>query len=133
MSELVRIFNKGGEWDAFWDLLQQSFPNRERDESLLIDTEYYALKEEGKIVGTVIVDLESHEHVSLYNVSVDPIQRQRGYGREMLAQLADTLKDRFNYMCLYCEPKNLDFYRALDFELGMLQPAVIHHMYKKLG
>lgn len=132
MTELVRIFNDGVDWDAFWDLLQQSFPKRQRDETPLIDTEYYALKQDDKLVGTVIVDLEGPDWVCLYNVSVDSERRKSGHGREMLAQLAETLTGRFNYMLLYTEPHTLDFYSALGFKLDSLQPAELYQMHKKL-
>ncbi len=114
MTELILVMRNDTNWNGLCDVARRSFQNWHPSPLSDANREYYGLKKEGRIVGSVTVDAASG-CANLYDLAIDPDWRRKHLGLDMLGQLDDRLCDRFRLAWLITEPKNLEFYETAGF------------------
>ena len=137
---IIREVRKEDLWQVLGLLHQLSPPGKEPgDETSLkealvkmVDSEHYnlcVLEEDGKLIGTAMLLVQlnlSHGGKAvghIENVVVDPAQRGRGIGKQMIGHLLERAAEKSCYkVVLSCNEDNTLFYKSCGLkkhEVGM--------------
>lgn len=94
--------------------LEQSWPHREEDWNLLLETgEGIVLERDGRIVGSAMAWRYGHDHASVGLVIVQEAERGKGLGRRMLEEMLQRLEGRTVF--LNATEDGLGLYREFGF------------------
>jgi predicted GNAT family N-acyltransferase len=111
----LRAMNKGDLPSLVELSMEQSWPHREEDWDLLLETgEGIVLERDGRVVGSALAWRYGKDHASVGLVIVREQERGKGLGRRMLEEMLERLKGRTVF--LSATDDGVDLYRKLGFE-----------------
>ena len=93
-------------------------PSKVIDQKLAVDDLIFVIPKEGRVIGACIAGYDGHRGW-LYAVAVDPSQRRRGLGRQLVQHAIDALRKRgcgkVNLQIRATNEEVREFYRSLGF------------------
>lgn len=117
---LLRVMNANDLPSAVELSMEQSWPHREEDWELLLQTgEGVVVEHDGRIVGCTLAWRYGQDHAALGMVIVQEAERGKGLGRRMLEDMLQRLKGRT--VVLNATEGGIGLYRKLGFvEVGRI-------------
>jgi len=112
MSKIEKIFEK----EKYLDLLLEADPEKEVVEKYLEDSEVYGFFDNDNIMCIAAITKVDYNICELKNIATIKEARGKGYGRQVIQQIASLYKDKYKKMIVGTTENNIPFYVKCGFD-----------------
>lgn len=112
MRETKQILEK----EKYMDLLLEADPEKEVVEKYLKDGDVYGIFEDGNIKCIIVIIKVDNHICELKNIATIKEARGKGYGKEIIQQIATLYKDKYKKMIVGTTENNIPFYVKCGFD-----------------
>ena len=112
MKEIKQIFKK----EKYIDLLLEADPEKEVVDTYLKDSDVYGIFDDDNIMCIVVIAKINEDICELKNIATIKEARGKGYGRQIIQQIASLYKDKYKKMIVGTTENNIPFYVKCGFD-----------------
>ncbi len=112
MKEIKQIFDK----EKYMDLFLEADPERELIEKYLKSADVYGFFDNDKILCIIAITEADKQICELKNIATVKEHREKGYGKELIKEVASKYKGRYEKMLVGTTENNIPFYVKCGFD-----------------
>lgn len=112
MEEIKQIFEK----EKYMDLFLEADPEKEVVEKYLNDSDVYGIFDDGKIMCVIAITKVDDNICELKNIATIKEARGKGYGKQIIQQVALLYKNQYKKMIVGTTENNIPFYVKCGFD-----------------
>ena len=112
MKEMKQIFEK----EKYIDLLLEADPEKEVVAKYLKDSDVYGVFNDGNIMSIAVIKKINDDICELKNIATTKEFRGKGYGKQLIQQVATIYKEKYKKMIVGTTENNIPFYVKCGFD-----------------